>query len=77
MRTFNYRLHKKLEEVYIVEPNNLSYPLLTDVYHRLTKFVKTAPFIFIIPISFIGAIFLYILFGALIVKIVTLLQYGF
>ena len=35
------------------------------------------PFLYIIPLSFLLAIFAYILLGPLIVKLVTLLQYGF
>ncbi|MBI4008693.1 hypothetical protein HY357_00495 [Candidatus Roizmanbacteria bacterium] len=77
MRVINYRLHKKLEETFVVEPNNLGTELLTFLYHRVTSFLKQMPFIFIIPMSIVGAIFLYILFGSLIVKLVTLLQYGF
>ena len=77
MRTFDYRLQQKLEEVFMVEPNNLGPSYITALYHRLTGFLKTMPFIFIIPISFISAIFLYFIFGPLLVKLVSLLQYGF
>jgi len=77
MRTFTYRLQQKLEEVFLVEPNNLGFSIVTTLYHRLTGFLKTMPFIFVIPISFIAAIILYIIFGSLLVKLVSLLQYGF
>ena len=61
----------------MVEPNNLGATFATSLYHRLTGFLKTMPFIFVIPISFITAIILYIIFGSLLVKLVSLLQYGF
>ena len=77
MKTANYKLIQKLNEVYSVEPNNLGVPLLTNLYHNITKFFKTIPFIFIVPSSFIGALILYILFGSVIIKLVSLLQYGF
>lgn len=77
MKTLNYRLRQKLEEVYFVQPNDLGYPFLTNIYHKITKFFKTMPFIFIIPTSFMGALILYVLFGSLIIKLVSLLQYGF
>ncbi|OGK10712.1 hypothetical protein A2767_04505 [Candidatus Roizmanbacteria bacterium RIFCSPHIGHO2_01_FULL_35_10] len=77
MKTLNYRLKQKLDEVYTVEPNNLGFPLLTNSYHNVTKFFKTMPFIFVIPLSFIIAGILYFVFGTLVVKLATLLQYGF
>ena len=61
----------------MVEPNNLGHSFATALYHRLTGFLKTMPFIFVIPISFISAIILYFVFGSLLVKLVSLLQYGF
>ena len=77
MKTFNYRLQQKLEEVFILKPNDLGFPALTKIYHKVTKFFKTTPFILIIPSSFIVALVLYLLLGALIIKLVSLLQYGF
>lgn len=77
MKTLHYRLRQKLDEVYAVVPNDLGSPVLTGYYHRITKFLKTMPFLYVIPISLMGALILYILFGSLVIKLVSLLQYGF
>lgn len=77
MKTLDFRLKQKLEEVYSVTPNDLGNPLLNNAYHGITKFFKTIPFIFIIPLSFIVAVALYFIFGTLLVNLANLLQYGF
>lgn len=77
MKSFNLRLKKKLDEVFFIEPNNLGPEFLTDLYKILTARFKNAPFIIIIPLSLFFASFLYLIFGKLIVRLVTLLQYGF
>ncbi len=70
-------LKRHLKEVTVVEPNDLGLPLLTHFYRRINIFFKTAPFIFIVPLSLIGAITLVYVFGILAVRLVSLLQYGF
>lgn len=77
MKTFEYRIHKKIQEIYSVEPNDLGLGILTNYYKRFTAYLKTLPFIFIIPLSFVFAFVLYFLFGKLMVRLVTILQYGF
>ena len=77
MKTLDYRFRQKLQEVYAVQPNNLGNPMLTSMYHGTTKFFKNVPFIFIIPLSFLVTLGLYFLFGSLVVKLVSTLQYGF
>jgi len=70
-------LRKKLKEIYLVEPNDLEIPWLTHLYKQTTVYFKNKPFLVIIPLSFCLAFFLYLIFGALIVKLTSLLQYGF
>jgi len=70
-------LKKHLREVSVVEPNDLGIPLLTFLYRKINIFFKTAPFIFVVPISILGSIGLVYLFGLLAVRLVSLLQYGF
>ena len=70
-------LKKRLQEVMIVEPNDLGIPLLTRIYRKIIIFFKTAPFIFIIPLSIVAATGLVYLFGILAIRLVSLLQYGF
>lgn len=77
MVTSHYKLRHKLEEVYGVSPNDLGNSRLTGIYKRITRFLKTMPFIYIIPFSFLMALSLYLLIGPLLVKLATYLQYGF
>ncbi len=77
MKTINLRLKKKLNEVFLIEPNDLGWRFLTNLYKDLTAHLKNFPFILIIPVSFILAMIFYLIFGRLIVGLVSLLQYGF
>ena len=70
-------LKEHLREINIVEPNDLGIPQLTLIYRNMNVFFKTAPFLFIVPLSILGAALLFFLFGYLAVRIVSLLQYGF
>lgn len=77
MKTIDYRLKKKMNEIFIVEPNDLGIGFLTNWYHRVVKYFKTAPFIFIVPLSFLVGYLIYLVFGFLVIKLVSWLQYGF
>jgi len=68
---------KKLNEVFSLEPNNLGVGFLTNFYKKMVARFKVAPFIIIIPFSFIFAGMAYFLLGYLLIKLVSLLQYGF
>ncbi|MDH7476109.1 MAG: hypothetical protein QHH09_01400 [Microgenomates group bacterium] len=72
-----YHLKNKLNEVFFIEPNDLGWVFLTKFYKKITSYLKTAPFIIIIPLSFFFSFLFYLIFGKLLVKIVNLLQYGF
>lgn len=77
MNLVHLRLKKKLEEVFLIEPNNLGVKILTDWYKKLTAPLKTAPFIIIIPLSFLVGMILYLIFNQILVAFVSFLQYGF
>ncbi len=77
MRTAELKLKRKLNEVFIHEPNDLGLNFLTNLYKILTSPLKNIPFVLIVPLSFVFAAAIYVLFGKLIIKLVTLLQYGF
>lgn len=77
MKAINYRLRRKFNEVYSLEPNNLLFRPLTFLYKKVTGYFKTAPFIIVVPLSFLIAIGLYFVFGYLLVRLTTILQYGF
>lgn len=69
-------LQEQLQEIFALEPNDLSLPPLTRMYKITTGRLKTMPFLYVVPLAFIFAIVLYILFGQLVIKLVSLLQYG-
>lgn len=73
----NKQLIHRLHELRIVEPNDLGIPALTHIYRKLNGFFKTAPFLFIVPLSLLGAFALVVVFGYVAVKLASLLQYGF
>ncbi|MFZ2026158.1 MAG: hypothetical protein WAV30_02650 [Microgenomates group bacterium] len=73
----NKQLVRRMNELRIVEPNDLGIPLLTHIYRKLNGFFKTAPFLFIVPLSLFGALALVLVFGYVAVKLASLLQYGF
>ncbi|MCX7881098.1 MAG: hypothetical protein N2482_01120 [Patescibacteria group bacterium] len=77
MKTISLKLKKKVDEIFIVEPADLGLDFLTGFYKKTTRYFKVAPFVFIIPLCFLSAIFLYLIFGSLLIKLVSLLQYGF
>lgn len=77
MNTAQLRLKHKLEEVFVMEPNDLGNDALTSIFKRISVFFKVMPFMYILPLSIAISCVLYIVFGTLIVKLVSLLQYGF
>lgn len=72
-----YQLRKKLGETFIVSPNDLGVKTLTNWYKKITSYLKTAPFLIVVPLSFLIGLFAYILLNHFLVKVVSLLQYGF
>jgi len=78
MKRFENKLKKHFNEVFLVEPNNLGANWMTNTYKNMTSFLKQMPFSVIIPLSLLFVLFLYLLFDkALLVKLTSLLQYGF
>jgi len=77
MNRMNLRLKQKLNEVFFVEPNDLGAGFLTNYFHRATADLKTMPFIYVIPISLLASIVMYFVLGRFLIKLVTVLQYGF
>ena len=68
---------QKLDEIFIVEPNNLGLVILTNIYKKLTGSLKIAPFVYLVPLSLLIVLLVYYLFGIYLVRLVSLLQYGF
>jgi hypothetical protein len=70
-------IKKKLEEAYFVAPNDLGHPLLTQWYKSVTRFLKTIPFIYIIPFSLLVSLTLFAVSNWVSVLLVTRLQSGY
>lgn len=77
MKSNIFQLRRKLNEVYVVEPNDLGFPYLTSLYRRINIFFKRMPFIIVVPASLLGALLLSVFFGYLVVRLTSMLQYGF
>lgn len=71
------RMKQKLNEVFFVEPNDLGTGIMTNYFRKFSAYLKVVPFIYIIPISLFISFFLYFVFGRFLIKLVTILQYGF
>lgn len=70
------KLKSKLQEVFAVEPNDLGITWLTRLYKIVTFRLKDKPFLYIIPLAFVLSACLYVIFGQLVVRLTSLLQYG-
>lgn len=77
MKNINFRMKQKMNEVFSIEPNDLGVNILTNYFRKITSYLKTAPFIIVIPLAILISLFLYIIFGRLLVRLVTILQYGY
>ena len=77
MKNINFRMKQKMNEVFSVEPNELGVSFLTNYFKKITAYLKIMPFVYIIPVNFLISIFLYFILGRFLIKLVTVLQYGF
>jgi len=77
MSASSISFQKRLNEVFLLEPNNLGVGFLTNLYKKIVARFKVAPFIILIPTSFMISALAYLVFGYLLINLVSLLQYGF
>lgn len=77
MKNFSFKLKKEAEEIYFITPNDLGHPKINNLYKWLTHYFKTTPFLVVVPLSFLLAILIYLIFRKLVINLVSLLQYGF
>ncbi|NMB84149.1 hypothetical protein GYA28_02565 [Candidatus Roizmanbacteria bacterium] len=77
MKTLSFQLTEKMNEVFLTKPADLGFVFLTHWYKRFTSIIKTAPFIIIVPLSLLFSLLTYLVFGYLLVKLTSILQYGF
>ncbi len=71
------QLKKHFDEVYSIKPSDLRFPWLTKIYKYFSGYVKFLPFRVFVPLSAVIAFIAYIIFGLLIIRLVSILQYGF
>lgn len=72
-----HRVSKQYQEIYEVQPNQLGNNRIDLFYKITTRFFKKAPFIVIVPVVTLVVVLIYISIGPLLVKLASLLQYGF
>lgn len=77
MKTINLRLKQKMDEVFSIEQNELGVGFLTNYFRKITAYLKIMPLIYIIPLTFLVSVALYFMLGRFLIKLVTVLQYGF
>ncbi|PIY69366.1 hypothetical protein COY90_01025 [Candidatus Roizmanbacteria bacterium CG_4_10_14_0_8_um_filter_39_9] len=77
MKSNLFELKRKMNEVYSIAPNDLGHPALTKGYRRINIYFKNMPFLVVIPASIIFAFLLYMASGYIIVRLTSILQYGF
>jgi len=77
MRTIPTRIQNKYSEIFSLQPNKFGNERINSLYKMTTRFLKKAPFIVIVPMVTFVVILIYIIIGSLLVKLASLLQYGF
>ncbi len=75
--TYTHNLDREFDRIFSVPPNDLGNRWLTFFYKLFTGPLKKMPFLYILPLSFFAAVALYYLLGSLLIKFVSILQYGF
>jgi len=68
-------LVKKMTEIAIVTPQSVG--PFTPLYKRVTPYFKEKPWKVLAFSSFITSTILYLLFGSLLVRLASILQFGF
>lgn len=74
MRTVSLNWNRKLKEVFYPPPNDLGLPIFTKIYKKIVSRLKVAPFLYIVPLTFLLGLLLYFIFGYLIISLVSILQ---
>lgn len=71
------RLESEFRSIFSLPPNDLGNKWLTFLYKYFTRPLKKMPFLYIVPLSILVAIGMYILLGPFVIQLVSVLQYGF
>lgn len=70
-------LKKRLDDVYSLSPNDLQLPILTRAFKKITAQLKYFPFKIILPLALVITLIGYLFVGYLIVRLASILQFGF
>lgn len=70
-------LKKKVNEAYAVPPTHFNHSLINNLFKLSASSLKSLPFKIMLPLSLFFSLLLYFIFGLIIVRLVSLLQYGF
>lgn len=76
-KSYHRKLQDEFNRVFSLPPNDLGNKWLTHIYKFVTHPLKKMPFVYIVPLSFVVALAMYVLLGQLVIKLVSILQYGF
>ncbi len=70
-------LRTKLNQTYELTPNHFGISVVDRLFSLVTQPLKTFPFKFYVPMAIIAAGIMYLFVGFLVVRLATILQYGF
>jgi len=70
-------IEREFQQIFAVKPNDLRMPWLTALYKWTTGPLKRMPFIYFVPLALCAVLALYLLVGPLIIRLASILQYGF
>lgn len=71
------KLQRRMETLYLLEPNDLGYVRLTKIYRKITKHLKMHPWARVLPLTTLFVVALTIYVGRLVVQLASILQKGF
>lgn len=75
--SISHKIDQEFQRIFSIQPNDLGHKHLTSLYKFFTGPLKNLPFIYLIPLSVLFSVMVYIVLGNLVVKVVNILQYGF
>lgn len=70
-------LKKKVDEAYAVPPTHFNHFFINNLFKLSASSLKFLPFKIILPLAFLFSLLLYFIFGLIIVRLTSALQYGF
>ncbi len=74
MKTKVINWEKKINEIFVIKPNDLEWLPLTNFYKKIVSRLKMMPFFIIVPLSILLSIFSYFLLGYFLIKLVSFFQ---